>query len=51
MHTSSLELDHLSGFKRRSERKLREVSEPVFGHQDKGLTSFKRQALQFQRLR
>jgi hypothetical protein len=40
MHASSLELDHLSGFKHRAERKYREVSEPVFGHQDKRLTSF-----------
>jgi hypothetical protein len=40
MHTSSLDLDHLSGFKRRAERKCREVSEPDFGHQDKKLTSF-----------
>jgi hypothetical protein len=40
MHASSLELDHLSGFKRRAERKYREVSEPGFRHQDKRLTSF-----------
>jgi hypothetical protein len=40
MHSSSLELDHLSDFKCRAERKLREVSEPIFGHQDKRLTSF-----------
>ena len=47
----ALQLDHLSDFKRRAERKRREVSEPGFGHQDKGLTPFRRQALGFQRLR
>jgi hypothetical protein len=48
MQSSPLELDHLSDFERRAERKCREVSEPGFGHQDKGLTPFKRQALEFQ---
>jgi hypothetical protein len=48
MHTSSLDLDHLSGFKRRAERKCREVSEPVCGHQDKGMASVERQAVKEQ---
>jgi hypothetical protein len=51
MHASSLELDHLSGFKRWAERKCREVSEPGFGHQDKGMASVKRQTLEAQCLR
>ena len=45
MHTSSLELDHLSGFKRRAERKCREVSGHGFGHQDKRMASVERQAV------
>jgi hypothetical protein len=43
--------DHLDDFKHQLERKQREVSEPVCGHQDKGLPPFKRQALEFQHLR
>jgi hypothetical protein len=51
VHPRSFEPGHLDGFKHQVERKQREVSEPVFGHQDKGLTPFKRQALEFQRSR
>jgi hypothetical protein len=47
----ALELDHLSDFKGRAERKRREVSEPGFGHQDKGMASFERQAVEAQCLR
>jgi hypothetical protein len=39
---------HLDDFKHQLERKYREVSEPVLGHQDKGLTPFKQQPLEFQ---
>jgi hypothetical protein len=40
VHPRSFEPGHLDDFKHRVERKLREVSEPGFGHQDKRLTSF-----------
>jgi hypothetical protein len=45
MHTSSLGVDHQSGFKGRAEGKCREGSEPILGHQDKGMASTDRQAL------
>jgi hypothetical protein len=48
VHPRSFELGHLDDFRHQVERKQREVSEPDFGHQDKGLTPFKRQASEFQ---
>jgi hypothetical protein len=50
-HTSLLGRYQPSCFKRRSQRKCREVSEPGFGHQDKGLASVERQALEVQAVR